>query len=134
MLVVILGCGRVGAAVAGTLSAEHDVTVVDWSRSAFERLPSSFGGETILGNGIDADVLREAHVELSRLFLAVTDNDNRNLMAAQVARYLGAPQVVARVYDPVRAEAFQRLGITTVSPTVHGAERLFALAIGEEET
>lgn len=127
MSLVILGCGRVGARLAAALSAEHVVTVVDWDNSAFDRLPPDFPGETLLGNGIDSDVLRAAGTARARLFVAVTDNDNRNLMAAQVAKHIGARQVVARLYDPVRADVFGGMGVITVSPTVKGAEALFDL-------
>lgn len=127
MHVVILGCGRVGVRVASALSDSHDVTMVDWSSRSFDRLPAEFTGETVLGNGIDVDVLRSAGAEHADLFLALTDNDNLNLMAVQVARSLGTPRVVARVYDPVRAQVFERAAITTVCPTVLGAARLFDL-------
>lgn len=132
MHVVILGCGRVGVQVAVSLSDTHDVTMVDWSSHAFDRLPPDYSGETVLGNGIDIDVLRSAGTEQADLFLALTDNDNLNLMAAQVARKLGTPQVVARVYDPVRATVFERALITTVCPTVLGAGRLFDLVTAGE--
>src|SRR4051795_11602210 len=102
MFVVILGCGRVGAAIAASLDGAHDVTVIDWNARSFSRLPDTFSGDTILGNGIDIDLLRTAGVARADAFLAVTDGDNRNLMAAQVARQLGAHQAVARVYDAER--------------------------------
>lgn len=133
MRVVILGCGRVGALIAGSLSANHDVTVIDWNSGSFSRLSTEFAGQTFVGNGIDSDVLRAAGVAEASLFLALTDGDNRNLMASQVARTLGAEHVVARVYDPIRAEVFNGRGITTVSPTVRGAARLFELVTGEEK-
>jgi trk system potassium uptake protein TrkA len=133
MRIVILGCGRVGARVANALSASYDVTVIDWNTRAFDRLNSDFGGETILGNGIDADVLKSARVSSAQLFLALTDGDNRNLMAAQLASRLGVPKVVARLYDPVRAEVYEDVGITTVSPTVNGAQSLFDLVTQPEE-
>lgn len=125
MNIVILGCGRVGARVANALSPKHQVTIVDWSSGAFDRLPAEFGGDTLLGNGIDADVLREAGAGDADVFLALTDGDNRNLMAAQIAAQLGAGRVLVRVYDPVRAEIYARMGLETVSPTVFGAQRLF---------
>jgi trk system potassium uptake protein TrkA len=135
MQVVILGCGRVGAMVAGELSAVHEVTVIDWSRRAFERLPHDFSGETIVGNGIDVDVLRSAGTAHAGLFLALTDGDNRNLMAAQIARQIGARRVIARVYDPVRSKVFEEMGVFTVSPTINGAQRLFDMVVaGKKET
>ena len=132
MEVVILGCGRVGARVANVLCESHSVTVVDWNSASFERLRSDFSGETILGNGIDVDVLRSAGIEHSDLFLALTDVDNRNLMAAEVANQLGVPRSIARVYDPERSQVFAELGITTVSPTIMGARRLFQLVVDPE--
>ncbi len=127
MHVVILGCGRVGARVAAVLADKYDVSVVDWNAAAFDRLPAHFAGETVRGNGIDVDVLRSARVHQCDLFLALTDLDNRNLMAAQVASGLGAKRVIARVYDPVRADVFAAMGVPTVCPTVSGARALFDL-------
>lgn len=133
MHVIVVGCGRVGARVALELSAEHRVTVVDRRSSAFDRLPPDFAGETVLGNGIDVDVLRTAGVVGADVFLALTDVDNSNLMAAQVADQLGAKLSVARVYDAERCETFTQMGLKTVSPTVRGAERLRRLVLGIEE-
>jgi trk system potassium uptake protein TrkA len=129
--VLIVGCGRVGARVATALSESHQVAVVDWKTSAFDRLGPDFAGETIVGNGIDVDVLRDAGVEEADLFLALTDGDNRNLMAGQIASHLKVSKVIVRVYDPVRAEIFSKLGMITVSPTVTGSERLFDLVVGQ---
>lgn len=130
MNVVILGCGRVGARIAAALDGGHAVTVVDRLQDSFSRLPDDFGGETVLGNGIDADTLREAGVEHADIFLALTDGDNRNLMAAQIAKQLGAGQCVARVYDAERSEIFSGDGVITFSPTIEGARRLFDLTVG----
>ncbi len=132
MDIVILGCGRVGARVANSLDARYRVTVVDWNSHAFERLRAEFSGDTVLGNGIDVDILRSAGTADARLFMALTDNDDSNLMAAQVARRLGARRVVARLYDQVRAEVFEGLGLTTVSPTINGARSIFARITGAE--
>jgi trk system potassium uptake protein TrkA len=119
MKVVIMGCGRVGARVAGLLDhTGNQVTVIDTDSRAFRRLPPSFGGETIIGTGIDEDVLRKAGIEDADAFVAVTNGDNRNIMAAQVARLIfGVPEVVCRIYDPVREDTYRRLGLTTVCPT-----------------
>jgi trk system potassium uptake protein TrkA len=133
MNIVILGCGRVGAQVAQALSGRHAVCVVDWDDNAFERLERDFSGSTFRGNGIDVDVLREAGTPDADVFFALTDGDNRNLMAAQLASHLGARKVVARVYDPVRCDAFSRMGVTTVSPTVEGARRLFNMVVAERK-
>ena len=133
MKIVILGCGRVGARLASALSASHHVTVIDWNASAFDRLGASFTGETLAGNGIDIDVLRAGEVEKADIFLALTDGDNRNLMAAQIADYLGVPKVLARVYDAERSIIFEQSGLTTVSPTIYGAARLYNMVVRERE-
>jgi trk system potassium uptake protein TrkA len=131
--IVILGCGRVGARVASVLSASHDVTIIDWNRASFARLDQGFAGTTIVGNGIDIDVLRRAHAGDGDVFLALTNGDNRNIMSGQVARILGAKQVIVRVYDATRAEIFCDAGLQTVSPTVMGADRLFEMVVGHGE-
>jgi trk system potassium uptake protein TrkA len=133
MKAVILGCGRVGAIVASDLDRDNTVRVIDWNPGSFDRLSSDFEGETIVGNGIDTEVLRRGEVESADLFMALTDADNTNLMAAQVARELGARQAIARVYDAERSEIYRELGVTAVSPTVSGAERLFKLVVESEE-
>lgn len=133
MNIVILGCGRVGARVANTLSTSHDVTVIDWNRASFGRLDQSFAGTTVVGNGIDIDVLRRAGAGEGDVFLALTNGDNRNIMSGQVARLLGAKQVIVRVYDATRAEIFSDAGLRTVSPTVIGADRLFEMVVGHKE-
>ena len=114
-----MGCGRVGARVAGLLDhTGNDVTVIDTDSRAFRRLPATFGGETIIGTGIDEDVQRRAGIEEADAFIAVTNGDNRNIMAAQVARLIfSVPEVVCRIYDPVREDTYRRLGLTTVCPT-----------------
>lgn len=114
-----MGCGRVGARVASLLDhTGNDVTVIDIDSRAFQRLPTTFGGDTIIGTGIDEDVLRRAGIEEADAFIAVTNGDNRNIMAAQVARLIfNVPEVVCRIYDPVREDTYRRLGLTTVCPT-----------------
>lgn len=129
MNVVIVGCGRVGARLATDLSSSNRVIVVDWNQASFDRLGSGYAGDTFVGNGIDVDVLRAAGTVKADLFMALTDGDNRNLMAAQIAHQLGVPSVLARVYDPVRSDIFQQMGVITVSPTVKGAERLFNMVV-----
>lgn len=133
MKAVIVGCGRVGALVASELDVEHSVTVIDWSPSAFDRLSNDFNGETIVGNGIDTVVLKLGQAHEADLFMALTDSDNTNLTAAQIAHKMGAARSIARVYDAERSEIYEELGLTTVSPTVYGAERLFDLVVGAEE-
>jgi trk system potassium uptake protein TrkA len=119
MKAVIMGCGRVGARVASLLdNTGNDVTVIDTDSRSFRRLPASFGGETIIGTGIDEDVQRRAGIEEADAFIAVTNGDNRNIMASQVARLVfQVPEVVCRIYDPVREDTYRRLGLTTVCPT-----------------
>ena len=119
MKVVIMGCGRVGSRLAATLDREgHQVSVIDTSQAAFSRLPAGFGGTTILGTGIDEDVLRSAGIEDADAFVATTQGDNCNIMASQVAKEVfGVSEVVTRVYDPVREEIFRDLGLRTVCPT-----------------
>lgn len=119
MKVVIMGCGRVGARVATMLDDNgHDVTIVDRLTSAFERLPREYGGNTIIGTGIDEDVLRTAGIEDADIFIATTNADNRNIMGAQVAMTIfNVPKAIVRIYDPVRAEAYRKIGLRTVCPT-----------------
>lgn len=119
MKAVIMGCGRVGARVAGLLDhTGNAVTVIDTDSRAFRRLPAGFRGETIIGTGIDEDILRKAGIEDADAFIAVTNGDNRNIMAAQVARLIfNVPEVICRIYDPVREDTYRRLGLTTVCPT-----------------
>lgn len=119
MKAVIMGCGRVGARVASLLDhTGNEVSVIDIDSRAFRRLPTTFGGDTIIGTGIDEDVLRRAGIEEADAFIAVTNGDNRNIMAAQVARLIfNVPEVVCRIYDPVREDTYRRLGLTTVCPT-----------------
>ena len=114
-----MGCGRVGARVAGLLDhTGNAVTVIDTDSRAFRRLPAGFRGETIIGTGIDEDILRKAGIEDADAFIAVTNGDNRNIMAAQVARLIfNVPEVICRIYDPVREDTYRRLGLTTVCPT-----------------
>jgi trk system potassium uptake protein TrkA len=117
--VVIVGCGRVGSRLATTIADEgYDVSVVDMEMHSFRRLPENFRGRSIIGTGIDEDVLRRAGIEQAKTLIAVTDNDNTNIMAAQIAaKVFGVPDVVARVYDVERARAFAHLGLKTVCPT-----------------
>jgi trk system potassium uptake protein TrkA len=119
MNVVIMGCGRVGARVANLLDhGGHKVAIVDVDSRAFRRLPADFKGRTVVGTGIDEDILRLAGIEDADAFVAVTNGDNRNIMAAQVARHVfNIGEVVCRIYDPVREDTYRRLGLTTVCPT-----------------
>lgn len=119
MKIVIVGCGRVGASLAEVYdTAGHEVIIVDEVTSAFDRLPSTFGGSAIRGDGTDEDVLRRAGADGADVFLALTEGDNRNVMAAQLANEaLGADRVIAKINDPVRATAYAELGIATLCRT-----------------
>ena len=116
MKTVIVGCGRVGAVLADSFDrAGHEVIVIDPVTRAFDRLPSGFGGTALRGDGTDEDTLRRAGAEEADLFVALTEGDNRNIMAAQLAHEaLGARQVIAKINDPLRAEAYGALGIATI--------------------
>lgn len=132
MKVVILGSGRVGVYLAQTMDkAGHDVTVIDRNSDSLLRLGSEYGGKMILGTGIDEDVLKKAGIEKADAFVAVTNGDNTNAMAAQIAKHIfHVPRVVARLYDPVREETFRLLGLETVCSTIMGAERIRELVGG----
>jgi trk system potassium uptake protein TrkA len=132
--VIIMGCGRVGARLATLLADDqHEVTVLDVNERAFERLPTGFSGTALVGNGIDVDVLRRAGIERVDAFAAVTQGDNRNIMASQMAKYIfHVPRVVTRIYDPIRSDTYQTLGIDAVSPTVIGAQSLYDRLMAEK--
>lgn len=114
---VIMGCGRVGVALAHTLdSAGHSVAVIDQNPEAFRRLSADFSGSTVTGLGFDKDTLEQAEIDQAYAFAAVSSGDNSNILATRVARETyNVPHVVARIYDPGRAEIYQRLGIPTVA-------------------
>src|ERR1035437_6245017 len=119
MKVVIVGCGRVGSTLAENLDADgHEVIILDVRTSAFERLPEAFKGSTVRGDGTDEEVLRRAGAEGADIFLSLTEGDNRNVMAAQVAiESFRVAQVIAKINDPVRAAAYAELGIVTLCRT-----------------
>ena len=126
MKVVIMGCGRVGAQLAAMLDAEgHQVSVLDVNSHSFNRLPLTFGGMALLGDGTDEDSLRKAGIEEADAFVAVTQGDNRNIMAAQIAKLIfGVSKVVCRIYDPLRGELYDALGLEAISPTTIFAQLL----------
>ena len=128
MKVVIVGCSRLGARLATILDSQgHDVTVVDVDSLAFRRLPESYGGSTVIGTGIDEDVLLSAGIDRTDVFIASTNGDNRNIMASQLAsKAFGVGRVLCRIYDPVRADAYRKLGIDTICPTVEVADLFLA--------
>ena len=119
MKVVIMGCGRVGARLAMMLDGEGtDVTILDIDAYSFRRLPSDFKGTALLGNGIDEEALKRAGIEEADAFVVVTQGDNRNIMAAQIAKHIfNVPKVICRIYDPLRQELYSTLGLEAISPT-----------------
>jgi trk system potassium uptake protein TrkA len=124
MKIIIMGCGRVGAQIARLLEQDgHEITVLDTDAYSFRRLPHDFGGTALLGNGMDEDVLRRAGIEEADVFVAMTQGDNRNVMAAQIAKHIfNVPRVISRIYDPLRQEMYDTLGIEAFSPTTIFAE------------
>lgn len=128
-----MGCGRVGASLARSLSRlEHSVAVIDQDPFAFRRLGESFTGLQVTGVGFDRDTLVESGIEKAGAFAAVSSGDNSNIIAARVAREtFGVQQVVARIYDPKRAEVYERLGIPTVATVPWTAARLLKSLLGE---
>jgi trk system potassium uptake protein len=141
--VVVVGCGRVGGFLAGLLDSEgHQVSVVDIAstnparaeRAWFQHLPASFKGETILGDGTDLEILRQAGIERADAVLALTEGDNRNIMIAQIAKKIfGVKRVIAKVNDPVRAQMYRRMGIDTLSRTSVLGTLLFAMLMEDRE-
>ena len=121
-----MGCGRVGSTLARGLEVrDHTVAVIDTNPDAFRRLGASFSGTKVTGVGFDRDVLDAAGIEQADAFAAVSSGDNSNIIAARVAREsFGIQQVVARIYDPGRAEVYQRLGITTVATVKWTADQV----------
>ena len=126
MRVVIMGCGRVGARLAGLLDADgHQVTILDTNSYSFRRLPPDFKGTALVGNGINEEALRKAGIEGADVFVALTQGDNRNIMAAQIAKHIfNVPRVVCRIYDPLRHELYNTLGLETFCPTTIFAQML----------
>jgi trk/ktr system potassium uptake protein len=131
--VVIMGCGRVGSSLAAALQRlEHTVAVVDKNPQAFHRLGKDFRGQQINGNGFDQDILVEAGIEHAAAFAAVSNGDNSNIVSARVAREtFGVEHVVARIYDPKRAEVYQRLGIPTVATVPWTTDRFLRMLLPE---
>lgn len=121
-----MGSGRVGARLAGLLDADgHQVTVLDIEPYSFRRLPPDFEGTALVGNGIDQQALRRAGIEEADVFIALTQGDNRNVMAAQIAKHIfNVPRVMCRIYDPLRNELYSTLGLETFSPTTVFADML----------
>jgi trk system potassium uptake protein TrkA len=128
-----MGCGRVGSSLANELeSAGHSVAIIDQTREAFRRLGANFNGRTVTGMGFDRDTLIEAGIEGAEAFAAVSNGDNSNILAARVARETyGVRNVVARIYDPGRAEIYQRLGIPTVATVLWTSDQILRRLLPE---
>lgn len=132
MNIIIMGCGRVGAQLAALLDRDgHKVTVLDVEQYSFRRLPDNFGGTALVGDGTDEAALKEAGIEDADVFVSVTQGDNRNVMAAQIAKHIfNVPKVVCRIYDPLRKDMYSALGLETMSPTIVGANILRDMILG----
>ena len=137
MRVIIIGCGRVGSRVAAELDSrgEH-VTVIDHNPRAFSRLPPTFKGETARGNGTDEDVVRSAGGEQADIVMALTEGDNRNALAAQLAKHtFRVPRVIAKINDTLRGEAYRAVGVETICRTIILGDALVVAALeGAEAT
>lgn len=134
MHVVIAGCGRVGSSLATSLERlGHSVAVVDKATKAFERLKADFAGKKIVGFAFDREVLEEAGIKEAQAFASVTSGDNSNIVSARVAKeHYRVPQVVARIYDPRRAQIYQRLGIQTVATVRWTTDQVLRSIIPDE--
>lgn len=130
---VIMGCGRVGATLAHALEdSGHSVAIIDQDERAFRRLRTGFGGRRITGVGFDQDTLKQADIEKAYAFAAVSSGDNSNILATRVAREtFHVEHVVARIYDPGRAEIYQRLGIPTVAAVRWSADQVLRRILPE---
>jgi len=131
MRVVIMGCGRVGAWLARLLDADgHQITILDndpysFRRLNFPRQPAEFKGTALVGNGTDQEALKRAGIEGADVFFALTQGDNRNVMACQIAKHIfNVPRVICRIYDPLRQEMYSDLGLEAISPTTVFAQML----------
>ena len=124
--IVIMGCGRVGSTLTGSLEERgHSTAVIDANAEAFRRLGADFRGITVTGMGFDRGVLEEAGIQRADAFAAVSSGDNSNIISARVARELyGVKNVVARIYDPGRAEVYERLGVPTVATVPWAADQV----------
>jgi trk system potassium uptake protein len=129
MKVIVMGCGRMGEQVSRMLgSAGHDVTVIDPDFKVLEHLGASFNGRKVVGVGFDKNILLQAGIETADAFAATSPSDNANIISSRIARNIfHVPRVVARLYDPRRAEIYHRLGLVTISMINWGAERIVEL-------
>jgi len=133
MNVVILGCGRVGGLLATLMSQQgHEVAIIDVNKDSFRRLGPGFRGRKVLGKGIDEDTLRSAGLPQADAFVAVTNGDNTNLMASQIAQHrFNVPRVITRVADPIRAQAYREMGLDTMCSSLMGAGIIRSVLLGE---
>lgn len=124
--VIIIGCGRLGANLANTLSDnDGNVLIMDSYKDSFRRLSSAFGGLSVVGNGTDLDSLNDAQIQNASAVIAVTNHDNTNIMIAQLARDMfHVKKVIARLYDPERESVYQELGIDTICPAILSAKEV----------
>ena len=124
--IIIVGCGRLGANLANTLSDEDgNVLIMDTTKESFRRLSADFGGLSVVGDGTDLATLKEAQMDKAHAVIAVTDDDNTNIMVAQLARDMfGVKNVIARLYDPERESVYQDLGIDTICPAILSAKEV----------
>jgi len=121
-----MGCGRTGAQLASVLDSEgHQITILDTNDYSFRRLPPDFKGTALVGDGTNDETLKKAGIDQMDAFVAVTQGDNRNIMAAQIAKYIfKVPKVLLRIYDPLRRELYNNLGLEAFSPTIIFAQLL----------
>lgn len=133
--IIIVGCGRLGANLANTLSDEDgNVLIMDTTKESFRRLSADFGGLSVVGDGTDLATLKEAEMDKAHAVIAVTDDDNTNIMVAQLARDMfGVKNVIARLYDPERESVYQDLGIDTICPAILSAKEVDKLLSKCEE-
>jgi len=139
--VVIVGSGRIGSRLAAQLAAEkHDVTLIDRNPNAFVQaqnrgvIPPDFPGRLLVGDGTDTDVLRRAGLENAQWFAALTEGDNRNIMSAQIAKVVfRVPTVVCRIADPIREQAYRKIGLQVFCPTILGVQVVKSMLGDEEE-
>ena len=135
MHIIIVGCGRVGSQLAQILSAEgHNVVIIDKNTSSFKRLGPDFNGITITGVGFDPEILKRAGIERADALAAVTNGDNSNIMASQIAKKIyNVPRVITRIYDPLRADIYKRFGLDTIGTTTLVAQ-IFRSALLKESS
>lgn len=126
MRIIIVGCGRLGSELANSLWLDrHDIAVIDQDPEAFLRLAKTFTGNRIVGHAMDQDTLKQARIEDADAFVAVTGDDNLNIISARIAREVYyVPRVVTRIYDPIRASIYERLGVPTVSTTTWAVNKI----------